>query len=110
MANKKFNVDEFYTDSSLGINSDQYSIVVGFFKKVTDSTSTAEEFATDLFRVSKTTGIDILTLLNAMKDKDRIGINEMMCYYLNQIRSQSALLGVANVITPNQNVARNIVQ
>ena len=44
-----------------------------------------------------------------MQDKDKIGVSEVMAFYLNQIRSQSALLGVSNVITPNQQVARNIL-
>jgi len=104
------NIDTFYSDPSLNIGSEQYSIVVGFFKKVTQSEKTADAFATDLFRVSKTTGVDILTLLESMNDKDTLGVNEMMAYYLNQIRSQTALLGVSNTLTPNQNVARNIVE
>jgi hypothetical protein len=44
-----------------------------------------------------------------MQDKDEIGVSEVMAFYLNQLRSQSALLGVANIITPNHQVARNIL-
>ena len=105
-----FSLEKFYNDPSLNINSEQYSVVVGFFKKVTDSEKSAEAFALDLFRVAKATNVNVLTLLESMNDKDKIGVNEVMCYYLNQIRSQSALLGVSNVLTANQNVARNIVQ
>jgi len=106
----KFSLEKFYQDPSLNINSEQYSVVLGFFKKVTDSDKSAEAFALDLFRVAKATEVNVLTLLEAMHKKDKIGINEVMCYYLNQIRSQSALLGVTNVQSANQNVARNIIQ
>jgi hypothetical protein len=110
MAKNDFTLDKFYTDPSLNINSEHYSVVLGFFKKVTDNEKSAEAFALDLFRIAKTTNVNVLTLLESMNDKDKMGVNEIMCYYLNQIRSQSALLGVSNIITANQNVARNIVQ
>ena len=106
----QFSIEKFYNDPSLNISSEHYSVVLGFFKKVTENDKSAEAFALDLFRVAKATGVNVLTLLDSMNDKDKIGVNEVMCYYLNQIRSQSALLGVSNVLTANQNAARNIVQ
>ena len=106
---RKLNVDTFYSDRDIGISSEHYSIVFGFFKKVFDTPNTADAFSVDLFGVSKAIDVSVLTLLDSMKDKDKIGISEIMAYYLNQIRSQSALLGVSNVITPNQQVARNIL-
>jgi len=110
MATNTFTTDKFYKDPSLNISSEQYSVVVGFFKRVTDSDKSAEAFALDLFRVAKTTNVNVLTLLDSMKDQDKFGVNETMCYYLNQIRSQSALLGVTNTLTAKSSVARNIVQ
>jgi hypothetical protein len=103
------NINSFYKDKDIGISSDQFDIVFGFFKKVIDSDKSAEAFAVDLFRVAKSTDVSVLTLLDAMQDKDKMGISEIMAFYLNQLRSQSALLGVANIITPNQHVARNIL-
>jgi hypothetical protein len=44
-----------------------------------------------------------------MKDKDNIGISEIMAFYLNQLRPQSALIGIRNIVTPNPQVARNIL-
>jgi hypothetical protein len=107
--NRQLKTDTFYTDRDVGINSDHYDIVLGFFKKVTSTASTAKALATDLFRVAKATNVSVLTLLDAMQDKDEIGVSEVMAFYLNQLRSQSALLGVANIITPNHQVARNIL-
>ena len=106
---KILNTDTFYSDNNAGISSEHFSIVYGFFKKVMENNKSAESFSVELFRVSKAIDVSVLTLLDSMKDKDKIGISEIMAYYLNQIRSQSALLGVSNVITPNQQVARNIL-
>jgi len=107
--NRKLNTDTFYTDSDVGIDSEQYNIVVGFFKKVATSSTSADAFTVDLFRVAKSLDVSVLTLLESMQDKDKIGVSEIMAFYLNQIRSQSALLGVSNVITPNPQIARNIL-
>jgi hypothetical protein len=106
---KILNTNSFYGDRDIGISSEHYNIVLGFFKKVMETEKSAEAFAVDLFRVAKGTDVPVLTLLESMQDKDKIGISEVMAFYLNQIRSQSALLGVSNVMTPNQQVARNIL-
>lgn len=106
---EELNTESFYKDTDVAINSEQYNIVVGFFRKVTNNENSANAFATDLFRVAKSTNVPVLTLLDSMQDKDEMGVNEVMAYYLNQIRSQSALLGVSNIIVPNQQVARNIL-
>ena len=106
---RQLNTETFYSDRDIGINSEHYGIVVGFFKKVFETDNAAEAFAVDLFRVAKGTDVPVLTLLESMQDKDTIGVSEVMAFYLNQIRSQSALLGVSNVVTPNQTVSRNIL-
>jgi hypothetical protein len=106
---KALNTSTFYSDSDIGISSEHYAIVVGFFRKVFTSDNTAKAFAVDLFRVAKGTNVSVLTLLESMHDKDKIGVSEIMAFYLNQIRSQSALLGVSNVIVPNQQIARNVL-
>jgi hypothetical protein len=103
------NTNTFYANKDIGISSEHYSIVFGFLKKVFDENKTAETFAVDLFRVAKATDVSVLTILGSMKDKDKIGVSEIMAFYLNQLRSQSALIGVSNIITPNQQVARNIL-
>jgi len=108
MANN-FNIENFYSDPDVSINSEEYNIVIGFFRKVTSSEKSAEAFALDLFRVANGTDVPVLSLLETMKDQDKLGVNEVMAYYLNQIRSQSALLGVKNVTSPNNKVARNVL-
>jgi len=103
------NINSFYAEHDIEIDSQYYDIVVGFFKKVTNSERIAEAYTIDLFRVAKNTNVPILTLLESIQDKDEIGINEIMAFYLNQLRPQSALLGVSNLIAPNPRVARNIL-
>jgi len=106
---KKLNTETFYLDRDVGINSEHYAIVVGFFKKVFSDLRAAEEFTVDLFKVANGTNVSVLVLLESIQDKDRFGVSEAMAFYINQLRSQSSLLGVSNVIVPNQQVARNIL-
>jgi hypothetical protein len=106
---KILNVGAFYTDQDIGIGAEHYDVVLGFFKRVSSTDKIAEAFTSDLFRVSNAIGVSVLILLESMQDKDTIGVSEVMAHYLNQTRPQSALLGVSNIITPNQQVARNIL-
>jgi hypothetical protein len=106
---KTLDVNTFYSNRDISIGSEQYSIVLGFFKKVTETEKTAEEFTVNLFRVAKSTNVNVLELLSTMNDKDSIGVSEVMSYYLNQTRSQSVLLGVSNINTPDPQITRNIL-
>jgi hypothetical protein len=107
----QLNIDNFYNNNRVGqqVHSEQYDIVLGFFTRVMNTKVLAKAFTLDLFRVSKDTGVPVLTMLDSMKSKNSIGVSEAMAFYLNQIRPKSAFVGISNVLNPNIFVARNVL-
>ena len=60
--------DQFYSYNSI-VNPDEFDVVNGFFSSVCESKSVAGNFTASLFRISQTTGIPALTLLEQIKEK-----------------------------------------
>lgn len=85
-----------------------YDAVLSYFKSVFFSAEAAGNFTVSLFRVSKQSGISIMTLLQQFQGQSAPQITLTLAYYLNGIRSSSTLLGVNVPTQPNFYVARNI--
>lgn len=96
-------------DTQIVINAPEYEIVRSYFKEISNSDNIANNFATLLFRISNTTGIHVLSLLDDIKGKTKLEVTASMAYYLNSIKSKVTLYGVAVLPTPNISVQRNIV-
>lgn len=102
--------DAFYANN-LRVNADQYDLVYGYFTEVCDTKSIAAGFTAVLFRISQQAGIDVLTLLQQIQgSNNKLNMNQILCYYLNSLKSKTALYGIGIVPLANQPVARNIVQ
>lgn len=102
--------DAFYANS-LRVNADQYDLVHGYFTEVCDTKTIAANFTAVLFRIAQQAGIDVLTLLQQIQGaNNKLNMNQILCYYLNSLKSKTALYGVGLVPLANQPVARNIVQ
>jgi hypothetical protein len=85
-----------------------YDAVLSYFRSVFSSAEAAGNFTVSLFRVSKQSGIPIMTLLQQFQGQSAPQITLTLAYYLNGIRSSSTLLGVNVPTQPNFYVARNI--
>ena len=91
-----------------------YSYFVGVLKGNSESESTketAKKFATVLFKISQQTGTDIMVFMDYFRTnvETKVQVNSEMAYYLNLLKSKTALYGVSTVPTPNQAVQRNII-
>lgn len=100
--------DSFY-NFDMSVDATTYEIVRSYFKSVSNSDNIAENFATLIFRISNITGNDALTLLSYIQGKTKLEANAIMIYYLNNIKSKTALYGISVVPQPNENVQRNII-
>lgn len=100
--------DDFYF-FELDVPAVEYDAVFSFFQSVFSAKYAAGAFTLNLFRISQSTGIDVITLMNEMQNQNAIELNATMAYYLNNIRSPSTLLGVGATATPNYWTARNVV-
>jgi hypothetical protein len=87
---------------------DAYDAVLSYFRSVFSSAEAAGNFTVSLFRVSKQSGIPIMTLLQQFQGQSAPQITLTLAYYLNGIRSSSTLLGINVPTQPNFYVARNI--
>ena len=91
-----------------------YSYFLGVLKGSPESErtkQTASQFATTLFRIAQETGTNIQIFMDYFKTNvlTSVQVTTEMAFYLNLLKSKTALYGVSNVPTPNQAVQRNIL-
>ena len=91
-----------------------YSYFLGVLKGNPESErtkQTASQFATTLFRIAQETGTNIQIFMDYFKTNvlTSVQVTTEMAFYLNLLKSKTALYGVSNVPTPNQSVQRNII-
>lgn len=101
--------DNFY-NYDVSVPAAEYDIVYSYFRSVMNNAEAAGNMAVNLFRVSDSTNIPVLTLLETMKGKTGIELTLNLAYYLNNIRSRTTLLGVNANPTPNFYAARLVIQ
>ena len=104
--------DNFYSFNAV-VNPDEYDIVRGYFVSVCQTETIANNFTAAIFRISQSTGIPALTLLEYIRggdNSDTMHMDKTICYFLNSLKSKVTLYGVSQVPKPNQPVARNILQ
>jgi len=103
--------DAFY-NAELNIPSNEWDVVYGYFKTICETDKIAGNLASSLFRVTQLSGVPAIDLLQIIQGKaqDKLQLNSIMCYYLNSVRSKTALYGVSTIPLPNEPVARNVVQ
>lgn len=101
--------DSFY-NVDLIIDGNQFDVVFSYFYETSGSKKIAGNFTGLLFRLSQMTGINVLTLLQELKGMpNQLQVNKTIAYYLNSLKSKTALYGIGNVPVPNLPVARNVV-
>jgi len=100
--------DQFYLFEQ-DVPVDQYDVVVSFFEQAFSDKLAAKNLAVGLFRVAAASKRSVLELLAEMKDKDHIKLTDTLCYYFNNQRSNTTLLGINAVIAPNYYAARNVL-
>jgi hypothetical protein len=101
--------DSFYSFNTI-VNAADYDIVHGYFISVCSTKNIADNFTAVFFRVAQETGIPVLDLLDQVKGKKKMEMNQTLAYYLNSFKSKTSLYGIAIIPRSNQSVARNIVQ
>lgn len=100
--------DDFYK-FELKVDANLYDAVYSYFKTVTETEEEAKNFTLNLFRVSESAGTPVLELLDSIKGQSVIQLTTTFAYYLNNLRSNSTLLGINPTVTPTFYAARNIL-
>jgi len=100
--------DDFYK-RELVIDSNQYDIVFSFFNSIFSDEMAARNFTLNVFQISQDSGIPVETILGEMNNQNQVQITATLAYYLNNLRSNTTLLGITTTATPNEFAARNIL-
>jgi hypothetical protein len=101
--------DSFYS-TNLSVNASEFDLVYSYFLGICETKNIAENFTAVFFRVAQEAGLPVITLLEAVQgSKNKLEMNQTLCYYLNGFKSKTSLYGIGIVPKPNQSVARNVV-
>ena len=100
--------DNFY-NFEITVDANLYDNVLSFFKSVFSNESAAKSFTTTAFQMSEESGIPVVTIIEEMKGQNAIQLTATFAYFLNNLRSNSTLLGVSSTVTPNVYAARNVL-
>jgi cation diffusion facilitator CzcD-associated flavoprotein CzcO len=96
--------------STYQIDSNQYELVLSFFRGVTTTLTAAKSYTQNLFDISAQTGYDIMDLLDAMSDQDALQVTATMAYFLNSFSDKTVMYGVSSIMKPNSHAGRNVIQ
>jgi pyruvate/2-oxoacid:ferredoxin oxidoreductase alpha subunit len=99
--------DRFYGYQQ-DVQAVEYDAVSSYFQSVFKNKEAADNFAVTLFRISRTTGTPVMTLLQQFQGMSGPQITLTLAFYLNGIRSRSTLLGLNVPTQSNYYVAHNI--
>jgi len=100
--------DSFYEYEQF-VNAEEYDVVYSYLKSVFTTDQAAGNFTVALFRIADTTQTSVMTILANIQGQDSIQLTQTLCYYLNNLRSGSTLLGFGAAVTPNYYTARNVL-
>jgi hypothetical protein len=100
--------DQVYNDT-INVNASEYDIVYSYFRSISETATIANNFTLYLFRISAATGVSAIELLENFKGKPSFEMTSTLSYYLNTLKSNTTLYGIAQVPVPNQTIQRNIV-
>lgn len=100
--------DKFY-NSEVVVDTNEYDYVYSYFKSIMLDELLAQEFTAQVFIMSKETGVTAMEYVESVKGQNSQTLSMSMAYYMNQTRSNSTLLGVGSIITPNYYAARNVL-
>jgi hypothetical protein len=101
-------IDNFY-NFELSVDANLYDVVLSHFKSVFDDENAAKNFTLNVFRISENTGTPAIELLEEVRGQSAIELTATFAYYLNNLRSNTTLLGISAVTTPAFYAARNVV-
>ena len=100
--------DSFY-NFSVVVDTNSYDVVLSYFKSIFKDSLAAQNFTVNFFQVRESTGKSVEELLQEIAGQNQIQLTATFSYYLNNLRSNSTLLGVGSPVTPNFYAARNVL-
>ncbi len=101
--------DEFYAYEA-SVPQLEYDAVYSYFSSVFDTAEAAGNFTVSLFRIAEQNELSVMALLQQFQGMSQPELTLTLTYYLNNVRSNSTLLGLNVATQPNYYAARNVRQ
>jgi hypothetical protein len=101
--------DQFY-GINITVPVGEFEVVLSWFRSICATEQIAQNFTAFIFIISSNTKIPAIDLLTQIQGMTGLEVDATIAYYLNSSKTKSALYGVANPVTPNYYVQRNIIQ
>lgn len=100
--------DQFYNYEQF-VSSEEYDVVYSYMRSVFTTDLAAGNFTVALFRIADQTNVNVITVLQSLQGQNQIELTQTLCYYLNNLRSGSTLLGINLPTQANYYTARNVL-
>lgn len=100
--------DNFYNFETY-VDTAVYDVVLSFFRTTFDDETAAKNFTLNLFRIADQSGSNPMEILESIRDQNGLELSSTFAYYLNNLRSNSTLLGINQVVTPTFYASRNVL-
>jgi hypothetical protein len=100
--------DQFYNYEQY-VSVEDYDVVYSYMRSVFTTDLAAGNFTVALFRIADQTNTNVITILQSLQGQDQITLTQTLCYYLNNLRSGTTLLGINLPTQSNYYTARNVL-
>jgi len=100
--------DDFFGFEQV-VDAAEWDVVLSYFESIYTTKTAAANFSTALFRVANEQSVPVLELLQQIQTSSGPAeLDLTLAYYLNNLRSNSTLLGTSQPVQPNYYAARNV--
>jgi len=100
--------DQFF-GFEINVEANDYDAVYSYFRSIYTDATAAGNFTVTLFRIANEQNINVLSLLKQIQTSTTTAeLDRTIAYYLNNMRSNSTLVGVSEPTQPNYYASRNV--
>lgn len=102
--------DQYNSNNVIAPTTNEFDAVKGFFLRKTNNDRDVADGLTDtIIQVAQYHGIDVMSLLDQLKDYGMNEIQQAVVSLINQTRGNTSILGFNKNKAPNPSVARNVL-
>lgn len=102
--------DQFNNNNTIAPTTNEFDAVKGFFlRKTNGDHETANSLADTIIQVASANGINVMSMLDQLKDYNTTQVQQAVVSLINQTRGNTSILGFNKNKAPNPSVARNVL-
>ena len=107
---KTVRIFDKFLGAELVVPDNEYDAVNSYLKSILTTPLAADNLTVSIFVIAQANNIPVMTLLSELQRANgALELTSTLAFYLNNLRSNSTLLGINGSVIPNQNAARNVL-